>query len=186
MGNYHRKTWYDDAHEVSPFDQKTIAPDFSSSWRGMNHVEKCFFWWYVCYREIIEYTEIFPETPKLFLSFDAFFNDERKCNEMVKFLNIDSQKFLNSLVHERNSRHRFMRETFPLHSEWKSLLNHEKINDFAEKNFNYTITYKELQEIARRYYLPEGLMPLLRHKTRFWERRRRVGHQIKRLFQPQI
>lgn len=186
MGNYHKRTWYDDAHEVSPFDRKTIAPGFGSCWKSINHVEKCFFWWYVCYREIIEYTEIFPETLKLLLSFDAFLNDKLKCDEMLNFLNIESQEFSNLKVHGRNSRHRFMRETFPIHSEWKSLLNHEEISDFAEKNFSCTITYEELQEIARRYYLPNGLMPLLRYKTRFWEHRRRVGHRIKSLLQPQI
>src|SRR5690606_41364506 len=52
MGNYHPETFYDDAHEVSPFDANSIAPEYSEFWHEMNHVEKCLFWWFICYREI--------------------------------------------------------------------------------------------------------------------------------------
>ncbi len=88
MGNYHPETFYDDAHEVSPSDTHTIAPEFSGLWPSMNHAEKCLYWWFVCYREIIEFVEANSDVPTFFLSAKELFASETQRAALCQFLGL--------------------------------------------------------------------------------------------------
>src|SRR5579864_5169966 len=116
MGNYHDNTFYDDAHEVSPFDTHSIAPQYKGLWVSMNHFEKCMFWWYVVYLEAYEFRTTYPEVPSLEIKAGNLFSFE--ClTELLKFLDL-SEPSCQTCDVPRNEVAKFMRESFPIQDEW--------------------------------------------------------------------
>jgi hypothetical protein len=178
MGNYHPQTWYDDAHEVSPFDKRAIAPEYLESWPSMNHVEKCLYWWFVIYREIFEFLAISQTTPRTILSADQLFHGDGLL-QIGSFIGHALVSPSNDAT-EKNPVNRFMSETFPVrYDEIKPLEKHSGILEFAQEKFGYVYNSEIVAKQAEKYALPKNWLSVIRHKTGFWARRRTIGRLIR-------
>ena len=177
MGNYHDNTFYDDAHEVSPFDKHSIAPQYVGLWASMNHFEKCMFWWYVVYQEAYEFRKTYPEVPSLEMKAGSLFSFER-LPELLKFLGLTETSGLSRDV-PRNEVAQFMRESFPIQDEWKAFARHDEILGFA-RSMGYSFTYEQIQKQSTKYALPDGLGPKVRHSLKYWKLKSRVAALLKR------
>jgi hypothetical protein len=180
MGNYHPKTFYDSAHEVSPFDSNSINPQYKSLWSSMNHFEKCMFWWFTVYKEAEEFRYKYPQVPYLEIRADDLFSGSR-LNELLSFFGLKPSG-LNVRDAPRNELPLFMRETFPIHDEWRQYLRHTTIIEFAER-LGYRFEDCEIQRLAAKYKLPETWPAKLRHYTGFWRIRTTIAKPIKSIFQ---
>lgn len=167
MGNYHPNTFYDDAHEVSPFDPFSIAPQKKDIWAQMNHFERCMYWWYVVYQEGLEFIENHPEVPSMIVKSDDIFKLKR-LDEVISFLKLDRKRLHKTDVN-KNPLSLFMRETFPLKDEWKKYREHQDILNFAKQLGGYQFCYDQVANKAEKYKLPKGLGPWLRNKTNYWK-----------------
>lgn len=176
MGNYHPKTFYDDAHELSPFDEDSVAPEYRERWGSMNHFEKCMFWWYVVYSEAYEFRRRRPEIPVLELRADDVFVN-RRLNDLLSFLGLDPARCARRDT-ERNEVARFMKETFPVRGEWKRYSEHPSILRLSE-SMGYVFRFEEVEERAQKYGLPKGFLPAARHWSGYWRMRSRVGRLLR-------
>lgn len=125
MGNYHINTFYDDAHEVSPYDKYSIAPQKKNIWHKMNHFERCMYWWWVVYQEGLEFIELHSEVPHIQVKSNDIFSFQR-LNEILEFMQLDPSKLGEKKVN-RNPLAQFMRESFPIKEEWRNYANHPDI-----------------------------------------------------------
>lgn len=181
MGNYHPRTWYDEAHEVSPFDVRSIAPHYSAIWAEMNHAEKCLFWWYVVYEEVLEFLSRNPDIEHHFLASEEMFRGEGFAH-LSEFLKISLHRNQSTMGDDgRNEVNRFLTETFPITDEHQQFARHSGINQFAAEQFGYIFSSERISTLALKYQLPPGPMPHLRHSIDFWTWRRRIG-RILRLY----
>lgn len=177
MGNYHIKTFYDDAHEVTPFDKFTIAPQKKNIWHEMNHFERCMYWWWVVYQEGLEFKEKHPEVPSISVKSADIFSYKR-LNEVLEFMTLDPSKLLKKDV-GRNGLAQFMRESFPIEDEWRAYMNHPDILNFGENIGGYKYTIEELEEVSKKYKLPAGLGPAIRNKTNYWKIKSKLSQPFK-------
>ncbi len=74
-----------------------------------------------------------------------------------------------------------MLETFPVSDEYVAFSRHHRINDYAKKRFGYELDLDEVKRQSRKYRLPHGVMPRLRHAVDYWSHRRRAGQAIRSL-----
>lgn len=176
MGNYHKNTFYTNHHEVSPFDQDSIAPFYKNQWSSMNHFEKCMFWWYTVYKEAFEFKSKFSEVPSLVITSKNLFNVS-KFGEVLEFLQLVQSKPLIKDV-PRNELAQFMRETFPVHKEWENYKKHEDILNFA-KDLGYTFNHAQIADLSKKYVLPNGVLPLIRNKTQYWKMKSKLRYLLK-------
>lgn len=174
MGNYHPDTFYDDAHEVSPFDPYTIFPEKKNQWSQMNHFEKCMFWWSVVYKEAFEFRERNPQVSSLVIESKEVFSFKRT-EELLHFIGLEPQDFVVKNV-EKNELATFVKETFPISDEWQAYENHPDILEFAE-GLGYRFEHERIKMLSEKYKLPKGFLPLFRNKIRFWK----INAKIKKL-----
>ncbi|WP_116125132.1 hypothetical protein [Lewinella sp. IMCC34183] len=179
MGNYHPHTFYDSAHEVSPFDAFSIAPQKRGQWAEMNHFERCMYWWWVIYQEGLEFLEKHPEVPHKIVKSKEIFSLER-LDEVLAFMQLDPAKLKTTEV-EQNPLAQFMRETFPVGEEWRNYEKHPDILAFAEELGGYRHSTPQLEKTAQKYKLPDGLGPLVRNRIHYWK----LKAQVRRLLKPQ-
>lgn len=173
MGNFHPRTFYDDAHEVSAFDPHTIAPEWRSYWSNLNHFEKCLYWWYVIYREIFEFHKR-NNIPLNIFYFENLINDLWAYRSLLEALGHTAPKSIDEIhVANKNPQSRFMSETFPLRDEWQAYAQHPTIIQFAEK-LGYEFDHEKFLQKAQKYQL-SGLMPKFRHAIGYWRIKRRGG-----------
>jgi hypothetical protein len=171
MGNYHPHTFYDNAHEVSPSDPRSIAPEFLDRWPAMNSFEKCLFWWFVVYRESFEFHEKNPSVPCLVLNAADLFSF-RRAPELLCFLGLEEARLLRRDV-PKNELPRFTKETFPVRDEWRVWTRHPEILSFAE-SLGHRFNPADIEKQAAKYRLPSGLGPRLRHAAGYWRWKRRL------------
>lgn len=179
MGNYHRCTFYDDAHEVSPFDPYSIAPQKRELWPSMNHFEKCMYWWWVVYLEAYEFKEKNPEIPCMEIASKDVFSFKRT-DELLVHIGLDPQKLKVRDV-PKNELAKFMRESFPVREEWKSWKCHEDIIKFAE-TLGYEFDEEAIRVQADKYTLPRGIGPKLRNSLNYWRLKSRLAGKVRGLF----
>ena len=173
MGNYHPRTWYDNVHEVAPDDPRSIAPHYLSVWAGMNHVEKCLYWWYVVYREIFEFLQRYPDTPHSIIASEDIFSGHG-ADVVAEFIGLPYRP--GSAIDDNTNQNRvaqFLAETFPIVDEFERFERHQEINEFAKRKFGYLFSSTEIASMAEKYRLRPGIMPQIRHSIDFWTWRRR-------------
>ena len=171
MGNYHPLTFYDHAHEVSPFDEFSVAPHYGNLWQSMNHFEKCMYWWYVVYREAYEFKERHPEVPCMEIASKDLFSGWGM-EWILGFLGLEPAKLKRTDV-TKNELPRFCLETFPITDEWKAYTRHPEILDFAEK-LGYSFDDDKIARQAGKYRLPKGIGPRIRRATGYWRHKSKL------------
>ena len=178
MGNYHPKTFYNSAHELSPYDNRSIAPEYTDKWSRMNHYEKCMFWWFIVYREAFEFRETFTDVPNLEMKSKELFSFEG-VDDLLRFLELDPDKLKKRDV-PKNELPKFARESFPLMNEWRSYNKHPHILGFAEK-LGYSFDNAEIEVLASKYKLPRGIDSKIRNLINYWHLKTVVAKPIEHL-----
>jgi hypothetical protein len=176
MGNYHPKTFYGPDHEVSPFDNRSIVPEYQSLWSTMNHFEKCMFWWFTVYKEADEFRAKHPDVPCLELSSSRLFSGEQ-LEEIISFAGLNPEMLMHREA-PKNELPVFMRETFPVRDEWRPYRRHTAILEFAE-SLGYQFDGDAIEALARKYELPDRFISKLRHRTTFWRIRSGIAKRVK-------
>jgi hypothetical protein len=177
MGNYHRYTFYDDSHEVTPSDSRSIAPEYTAQWSAMNHFEKCLYWWWIVYLEAAEFCEHACKCPTMTVAARDLFNLS-SMPELLSFCGLQVRE-LRPQEAPRNELPQFCRETFPVTNEWERYRHHERILAFAE-SLGYTYRPEQVRAMAQKYALPPGIGPRVRHKLQYWRLRSKVAKPVKR------
>jgi hypothetical protein len=177
MGNYHKATSYDDAHEVSPYDHRSIAPEKAVQWGAMNHFEKSLFWWYVVYREAYEFKEKQPDVPVIELPANRLFTGQWH-DYIGDFIGAPI-KHSSPALSSRNENYSFARETYPIRDEWKMYTQHQDIIRFAQ-DLGYQFDSMAIEEESKKYMLPSGAGPWVRHHLRYWRTKAYLGKLARR------
>lgn len=175
MGNYHQKTGYDEAHEVSPSDPRSIAPEYAHRWPDMNNVERCLYWWFVIYREIEEFLENTPNANVDFLSSAELFGDSA-----FERLTHIFDRTIEHRIANKNPVLKSSAEMYPLGEAYRNLVNHEMILNFARDRYGYDIDSVRLDDRAMKYQLPNSFLSKLRHHSGYWPLRRLLVSRIKK------
>lgn len=176
MGNYHSKTFYGPDHEVSPFDHRSLVPEYKELWATMNHFEKCMFWWFTVYKEADEFRAKDPNVPSLAVSSHSLFSGER-LEEIISFAGLDPE-ILTSREAPKNELPAFMQETFPVGDEWRLYRRHTAILEFAQ-SLGYQFDEHAIEILARKYELPDRFISKLRHRAAFWRIRSAIATPVK-------
>lgn len=171
LGNYDPRSFYDDAHEVSPFDSRSIAPEFRDRWLQMNQFEKCLFWWFVVYRESFEFHEKTPAVPCLILKSADLFS-LRCATDLLHFLNLEETTLRQRDV-PKNELPRFAQETFPVRNEWRAWNRHPEILALAE-SLGHRFDPADIEKQSAKYRLPPGFGPRLRNAMGYWRWKSRL------------
>jgi len=167
MGNYHNNTFYDNAHEVSPFDEFSIFPEKKSQWHTMNHFEKCMFWWTVVYKEGLEFIQKKNLTPHLLVKSKDVFSF-KETESLLSFMGLNPE-ILKIKEVSRNELALFMRETFPVQEEWKEYIKHEDVLKFAQQLGEYNYVFDDVEKMSLKYKLPNGVISNLRFRFKYWK-----------------
>lgn len=175
MGAYHEQSFFRGFNELSPFDRKSIYPQKKAEWNEMNRFEKSLYNWYVAYSEAFEFQNKYPDVPCLEITSKSLFNRE-SIAPIIDFLGFNSSQNIRTDV-DKNPATKRLQESFPLEEEWRNYKKHQELIDFAQ-NLGYEFHEDKLEKKMSKYKLPKGILPWLRHHTKFWFLRTAVKRRI--------
>ena len=169
LGGYHPRSFYDDSYAISPLDAPfQDQEEYASQWNSMNPFERCLYRWFLVYCQALEFREANPHIPSLVVPASSLFQSREQVERLAKFLGIDLDP---SWTHDgipRNLFGRFSVESFPLGEQWRAFTNHPAIIQLAESLGYEQQDSQGLDAAMKKYQLPNGVGPRLRHHLRYW------------------
>ena len=176
MGAYYDPSYTPDGQRkiwsINPGNQKCIHSEYSQRWSTMSRFEKCLFMWLEVSEYAAELHQRFPQNEYLNVSSSSLFSDQETLNKVAKFCGFDGIPLRSSRKNKLTQR---SQEQYPLSNrEALSVFSHPEVISMANK-LGYELTEENVLDSTKKYYLPKGLFPKLRHHSKYWHARESIS-----------
>ena len=167
------------AWAISPMHARVLYPQFKKHWDSLSRFEKCLFRWLEVTMYGLELSNIFPDVPYLIMPSDRIFKSDEALREVADFLGFPTTQQIKRSQDKNISEIQYL-ERWPVESEWRGYKKFPELIELAER-LGYNMEENYVAEIIRRYQLPSGALPYLRHKLGYWPLRFHIGYLRRRL-----
>ena len=166
-----------ESHTLSPMYSGARYKEFKDRWKTMTPFEKCLYRWLEVTAYGFEVKEIYPNLNHLIVKSDDIFSSDKTLEEIAQFLGLKLvQKIERS--NDANPASIFSIEQRPIKDEWRNYKSHPKIIQLGEK-LGYDLEKRCVEKIIRKYQLPSGILPFLRHKSGYWRLKSSIGNMLR-------
>lgn len=172
----------DDTHglRITPFDPHARFREYRSRWASLTLFEAILYQWLERHAFALETRERMTDVAFLSLRSEDLFADPAAAVETVaRFAGLDPPGPTAHGGARRNESWARSLESRPLSEEWRVYGGHPAVIELARR-LGHPMDADWLEREMVRYQLPRGLLPWLRHRTGFWERRARAAHWLRR------
>ena len=172
----------DDTHglRITPFDPHARFREYRSRWASLTLFEAILYQWLERHAFALEARERMTDAAFLSLRSEDLFADPAAAVETVaRFAGLDPPGPTGHAGARRNESWARSLESHPLGEEWRIYTEHPAVIELA-RQLGHPMDPDWIEREMVRYQLPRGLFPWLRHRTRFWERRARAAHWLRR------
>jgi hypothetical protein len=172
----------DDSHglRITPFDPHARFREYRERWASLTLFEAILYQWLERHAFALEVNQRMPEASFLSLRSEDLFADPRAAAATVaRFAGLGPPDPGALGDARRNESWDRSLERNPLGEEWRVYTGHPAVLDLARR-LGHPVDPRWIEGEMERYRLPPGLLPRLRHRTRFWERRARAAEWLRK------
>lgn len=165
---------------ITPFDPHAAFPEYRDRWASMSLFEVILYQWLERQAYAVEAGDRLAGIPFLSLRSEDLFADPAATLEVLgRFAGLDPPpRPPTSARARRNQSWERSRERNPLGDEWRAYVRHPAVLELA-RALGHPVEAGSLEAEMARYRLPPGLLPWLRHRSRFWEGRERMARWLR-------
>lgn len=178
-----RSAYEDDPYgiRISPHDPHASFVEYRARWAGMSLFERILYQWLERHAAALETHAKVPEVPFLSLrSEDLFGAPDETIAKLARFVGLDAPRPAARQSSRRNATWDRTRELRPLGDAWRAYEAHPSVLALAAE-LGHPHDRQALERQMERYQLPPGLLPWIRHRTRYWELRGRAARRLRQL-----
>ncbi len=178
---WRRSRYEDDPYgiRISPFDPHARFVEYRDRWNEMSLFEMLLYQWLERHAAALEGHARMAELPFLSLrSEDLFMDPEAAIGKLAEFVGLDSPEPPARKTPRRNETWDRTRELRPLGDIWRTYRSHPAVLELAKK-LGHPLDPEKLERQMGRYQLPPGVLPWIRHRTRYWELRGRAASWLR-------
>jgi hypothetical protein len=176
------RSFEDDSHglRITPFDPHARFPEYQEGWASLTLFEVILYQWLERHAFAREVADRFPGLPFLSLRSEDLFEDpETAIGALARFADLDPPGPAALRRARRNQSWSRSLERHPLGDEWRVYASHPAVISLA-RELGHPMEARWLERETARYRLPPGLLPWIRHRTGYWERRERAAQWLRR------
>lgn len=165
---------------ISPFDPPARFVEYRERWSSMSRFERILYQWLERNAFAVETGRRYPETPFLSIRSEELFADVpgvfRRIAEFAG-LALPSEGVVEESGRQNRAWQRSL-EQRPLDDRWRAYESHPRVLELA-RALGHPLDPGLLERQMEKYQLPPGLLPWLRHATRFWDVRRSIAESLR-------
>lgn len=163
---------------ITPFDPHARFVEYRDRWAEMTLFDKILYQWLERHASALETAEKLADVPCHSLqSEDLFADPDAMIRELAAFAGLDPPSPV--VRHSRrNETWDRSRERQPLGDLWRTYAEHPAVLELAVE-LGYRMDPESLERGMARYQLPPGILPWLRHRTGYWDRRARFAQWLR-------
>ena len=166
---------------ISPFDPHARFVEYRDRWVELSLFEMILYQWLERHAYALEVRERWPEIPFLSMrSEDVFQDPDRAIQTLAQFAGLSSSAPPAPTRPRRNATWDRTRELRPLGDAWRACESHPAVLELAAA-LGHPYDPQGLEPQMERYQLPPGLLPWIRHRTKYWELRGRAARRLREL-----
>lgn len=170
----------DDSHglRVTPFDPHARFVQYRERWSSLSLFEVILYQWLERHAYGLEAARRL-DVPTLSLrSEDLFASPASGIVAVAEFAGLGAEGPGAVSRARRNESWTRSLERHPLGQEWRTYERHPEVVDLARR-LGHPLDPRALEREMARYRLPAGVLPWLRHRSRYWDRRDRVARWLR-------
>lgn len=183
-----RPEWWDlddydaDSHglRISPYDPHARFVEYRDRWPSMSRFERILYQWLERNAFALEMRERHPEVPFLSVrSEDLFADVDGVFGRIAGLAGLEPPGRVDEDRSGRQNRAwgRSLEQS-PIGERWRAYEDHPRALELA-RSLGHSVDPAETERRMERYRRPAGLLPWLRHRTRFWDLRRAVAEALR-------
>jgi hypothetical protein len=164
---------------ITPFDPHARFSEYRDRWASLSLFEVILYQWLERHAFAREARARLPEIPFLSLrSEDLFANPEAAVARLAEFAELDPPGSAPLPRARRNASWARSLERNPLGEGWRAYAAHPAVLGLA-RELGHPVDLQGLEREMARYQLPPGVLPWLRHRTGYWERRDQAARWLR-------
>lgn len=163
---------------ITPFDPHARFVEYRDRWAEMTLFDKILYQWLERHASALETAEKLADVPCHSLrSEDLFADPDAAIRGLAAFAGLEPPSPV--VRHSRrNETWDRSRERQPLGELWRTYAEHPAVLELAAE-LGHRMDPESLERAMARYQLPPGILPWLRHRTGYWDRRARFAQWLR-------
>lgn len=164
---------------ITPFDPHSRFVEYRDRWASLSLFERILYQWLERHAFALEAAARLPEVPFLSLKSEDLFGDpDGSTRELARFAGLDPPGPPALRRARRNQTWARSLERRPLGESWRAYETHPAVLQLAGQ-LGHPLDPDGLEREMARYQLPSGILPWLRHRTGYWDRRGRAARWLR-------
>jgi hypothetical protein len=164
---------------ISAFDPHARFIEYRDRWPSLSAFEVILYQWLERHAYAVEAAVRMPEIPFLSLRSEDLFDDpHRVIEQLAGFVGLDPPGPTALRKARRNQTWTRILERRPMGDRWRVFAVHSALLELA-RELGHPMDPHALEREMARYQLPPGILPWLRHHTRYWEWRSRTADWLR-------
>jgi hypothetical protein len=170
----------DDSHglRITPFDPHAGFREYRERWASLSLFDVILYQWLERHAYALEAAERLDVPVLSMRSEDLFADPESAVESLARFAGLGPPGPAAVERARRNPSWTRSLERHPLGEEWRTYERHPAVVDLARR-LGHPLDPPALEREMARYRLPAGILPWLRHRTGYWDRRERAAHWLR-------
>jgi hypothetical protein len=166
---------------IAPFDPHARFVEYRDRWAEMSLFERILYQWLERHAAALEAHERMPEIPFLSLrSEDLFADPHATIERLAEHAGLGPPERGSPEATRRNATWDRTKELRPLGDAWRVYESHPAVVELAAR-LGHPLDPQDLERTMQRYQLPTGVLPWIRHRSRYWQLRGRAAHRLRAL-----
>jgi hypothetical protein len=170
----------DDSHglRITPFDPHARFREYRERWASLSLFEVILYQWLERHAYALEAVERLAVRSLSLRSEDLFASPESAVASIAGFAGLEPPDPAVLTRARRNQSWARSLERHPLGGEWRTYPRHPAVVDLARR-LGHPMEPDAIEREMARYRLPPGILPWLRHRSRYWDRRERATRWLR-------
>jgi len=165
---------------LTPDDPHVRFRGVSPRWPTMGPVARIAYNWLERTGAALEFVQLHPDVRHVSLRAETeIFNSDVFVREIAKLLQVDLPTGDLMVPTSHNASWSRSIEERPLGKAWKQIYDVPEMLELAT-SLGYGFEPKDIETRTRKYQLPAGVGPWLRHRARYWQTRRRLAAWLRK------
>lgn len=159
---------------LTPDDPHVRFRSLAPAWAGLGPFARIAYNWLERTAAALEFTRLYPEVRHADLKAEVdVFRSDRYIQEIVRLLELNPTGLAELPTTSQNAGWGRSLEERPLGEAWRQIFDVPEVIELATR-LGYGFEPSGIEANTRRYQLPAGVGPWLRHHLRYWQARRRI------------